>query len=165
MTSPVEHAHENSPAAVPGVPVEMILSEERLAVGTTTGVSGYAVLRKTVVTEEVTQTFQVRHEEVHLEQRPAPASDRPVGDGGTASGAFDDDVYEMVLYREVPVVTMQLVPVERVRLRKSTVTERVTVAEDLRSEHVTLDTSGVSGSAGLASGSPRDQTPQDKDRR
>ena len=116
-----------------GVRVER--SEEQLRVGTQERVSGRAVLRKYVVTETITQTFQVRHEEVRLEHDPAP--DNATADVNRAP--FDSPVVELVLHREVPRVVMDVVPVERVRLYVDTTTTRVSVSEDLRKEQVSLD--------------------------
>ena len=48
----------------------MTRSEERLHVGTEQAEAGRARLRKYVVTENVTQTVPVSHEEVRLEQGP-----------------------------------------------------------------------------------------------
>ncbi|MCW2696880.1 MAG: uncharacterized protein JWR62_1965, partial [Modestobacter sp.] len=48
----------------------MTLSEERLSVGTQQTEAGRARLRKYVVTENVTQTVPVSHEEVRLEREP-----------------------------------------------------------------------------------------------
>lgn len=116
--------------------VEVIRSEEQLQVGTRVAVSGRAVLRKYVVTETVTQTFQVRHEEVRLEHEPANRDDpSPASDGAM----FDDRVIEMVLYREVPVVQMDVVPVERIRLHVDTVTDQVSISDDVRKEQVAFD--------------------------
>lgn len=116
--------------------LEVVRSEEQLQVGTQVRVSGRAVLRKYVVTETVTQTFQVRHEEVRLEYEPAPnnaigvVNREPVRDGV---------VVEMVLHREVPRVVMDVIPVERVRLHVDTITTQVSVSEDLRKEQLVLD--------------------------
>lgn len=117
--------------------VEVVRSEERLQVGSEVRVSGRAVLRKYVVTETVTQTFQVRHEEVRLDQEP-------ISDGAAVvegEAFLDDRVIEMVLHREVPTVQMTVVATERVRLHVDTVTERVPVTADLREERVDVDRS------------------------
>jgi stress response protein YsnF len=122
----------------------MTRSEEQLNVGTTREVTGRAVLRKYVVTEYVTQTIPVRHEEIRLEREDITDSNRGElvgtlsGDAAPA-GLFQDDVYEVVLHKEVPVVQTQVVPVERVRLRKLAVTEQVNVSDDLRKEKIEVD--------------------------
>lgn len=116
--------------------LEVVRSEEQLQVGTQVRVSGRAVLRKYVVTETVTQTFQVRHEEVRLEYEPAP--NNAMGDVNREP-VRDGVVVEMVLHREVPRVVMDVIPVERVRLHVDTITTQVSVSEDLRKEQLVLD--------------------------
>ena len=118
--------------------VEVVRSEEQLRVGTAVRVSGRAVLRRYVVTETVTQTFQVRHEEFRLDHEPLPEGQQVTADGPV----FDDRVVEMVLHREVPVVQMQVVATERVRLHVDTVTQQVQVSEVLARERVDVETSG-----------------------
>ena len=119
----------------------MTRSEEQLRVGTQTRESGRAVLRKYVVTEYVTQTVPVRREEVRLEHEPITDANRgDVVDQGVVT--FDDDgsdVFEIVLHQEVPVVKTETVAVERVRLRKLTVTDQTTVSDDVRKEQIELD--------------------------
>ena len=119
--------------------VAVVRSEERLQVGSEVRVSGRATLRKYVVTETVTQTFQVRREVVRLDHEP-------VSDGAAAvegQAFLDDRVIEMVLHREVPTVTMRVVATERVRLHVDTVIERVPVSTDLRAERVDVDDSAA----------------------
>lgn len=132
--SPSRSASPEDTAAGTG-DVTVVRSEERLCVGTDVRVSGRAVLRKYVVTETVTQTFQVRHEEVRLEHEPATDTETASSTGEM----FDGRVLEMTLHREVPVVQMTVVPTERVVLHVDTITKHVTVAADLRKEQFDLD--------------------------
>ncbi len=123
-----------------GNAVEVVRSEQRLDVGTVVRVSGRAVLRRYVVTETVTQTFQVRHEEFRVDHEPLPEDYRVDSGHGVVDGqAFTDRVLETVLHREVPVITMQVVPTERVRVHVDTVTDQVQVAEELASERIDVD--------------------------
>lgn len=118
--------------------IEVVRSEERAHLGTEVRVSGRAVLRKYVVTETTTQTFQVRHEEVRLEHEPA------AGPGTVPTQpVFDGRVVEVTLHREVPVVQMKIVPTERVRLHVDIITEQVAVSVELRKERLDLRTSGT----------------------
>lgn len=129
--------HSNSRRAAEAAPttVEVVRSEERLEIGRAVRVSGRAVLRKYVVTETVTQTFQVRHEEFRVDQEPADGTGLPdVGDH-----PFAERVIEVVLHREVPVVQMRVEATERVRLHVDTVTEHVSVSGDVRKERIDLD--------------------------
>lgn len=120
----------------------MTLSEERLRVRTEQVVSGRARLVKYVVTEEVTLTVLVSHEEVRVELEPAngPGDQSPATAGAElgplAAGTEDDQGRWMILHAERPVVQMESVPVERVRLRIETVTEQQEVTGQVRKERI-----------------------------
>ena len=120
----------------------MTRSEERLQVGTQSREAGRARLRKYVVTENVTQTVPVSHEEVRIEREPI--TDANVGDA-TSGPAISEEEHEVVLHEERPVVAKETVPVERVRLDKETVTEQETVSEDVRKEQIDTDVDDVQG--------------------
>ncbi len=113
----------------------MTRSEERLSVGTEEVEVGRARLRKRILTETETRTVPVSHEEVRIERESiAP------GDAAAVTGAQIGEMEaEVVLHEEVPVVTKEAVPVERVRVGKETVTEQETVREQVRKEKVELD--------------------------
>jgi stress response protein YsnF len=122
----------------------MTRSEERLRVGTERVATTRARLVKYVVTEEVTLTVPVRREEIRVEQVPVDAPDPGPGEslspdtgagGGTSSGLPD----EIVLHAERPVVSVEVVPVERVRLRTDVVTEQQQVTDQVQREQVVLD--------------------------
>ena len=98
----------------------MTLSEERLKVGTQQVESGRAVLRKYIVTENVTQTVPLRHEEVRLEREPI--TDANIGNA-MSGGDLTEEEHEITLHAERPVVEKEAVPVERVRLASQTVSE------------------------------------------
>ena len=112
----------------------MILSEERVNVGTETHESGRVRLRKYVVTENVTKTVPVQHEEVRVERVP-------LDDDGSRGGHIDDDgsEVEVTLHEETPVVDKDTVAVEEVRLGKETVTDQETVSTEVRKEQVDTD--------------------------
>ena len=111
----------------------MTRSEEQLRVGTETVEAGRARLRKYVVTENVTQTVPVSHEEVRLEREPVTDANR----GAAVSGSdISEDEHEVTLRAERPVVNKETVPVERVRLGTETVTEDHEVSETLRKEQI-----------------------------
>jgi len=108
-------------------------SEERLHVGTEQADAGRARLRKYVVTENVTQTVPVSHEEVRLEREPVTDANR----GAAVSGSdISEEEHEVTLRAERPVVNKETVPVERVRLGTETVTEDHEVSETLRKEQI-----------------------------
>jgi uncharacterized protein (TIGR02271 family) len=116
----------------------MTRSEEELRVGTQTRERGRVRLRKYVTTEQeqVTQTVPVRREEVRLEQ--APPADAGVG-AGTGGSEGTDSGQEVVLHEEQPVVEKRVVPRERVRLGKETVTDQQQVTEEVRKEQIEVD--------------------------
>ena len=118
----------------------MTRSEERLRVGTQQVESGRARLRKYVVTEDVTTTVPVSHEEVRLEREPI--TDANVGDA-LSGGDITEEEHEVTLHAEQPVVAKETVPVERVRLATETVTENQEVTEQVRKEQI--DTPDVAG--------------------
>jgi uncharacterized protein (TIGR02271 family) len=120
----------------------MTLSEERLRVGTQTREAGRARLRKYVVTENVTQTVPVSREEVRLEREPITDANR---DQAMSGPAISEEEHEVVLREERPVVEKEAVPVERVRLDTETVTDQVTVDEEVRKEQIDTDIDGGTG--------------------
>lgn len=128
----------------------MTLSEEQVNVGTRTEEAGRARLRKYVVTEQVTQTVPVSHEEVRIEREPI--TDANVGDA-TSGPDISEEEHEVVLHAERPVVEKEAVPVERVRLDTETVTENVNVTEDVRKEQLDVDgDTDVAGNRGDTTG-------------
>jgi uncharacterized protein (TIGR02271 family) len=111
----------------------MTRSEERLHVGTERAETGRARLRKHVVTEQVTQTVPVSHEEVRLEREPVTDVNR----GEAMAGSdISEEEHEVTLHAERPVAAKETVAVERVRLGKETVTEDHEVSETLRKEQI-----------------------------
>jgi uncharacterized protein (TIGR02271 family) len=113
----------------------MTRSEEQVHVGTERRETGKARLRKYVVTENVTKTVPVSHEEVRLEREPITEANR--GDA-LAGPAISEEEHEVVLHAQRPVVEKEAVPVERVRLDKETVTEQETVTSDARKENIEI---------------------------
>ena len=111
----------------------MTRSEERLNVGTRTQESGRARLRKYVVTEMVTQTVPVSREEVRIEREPITDANR---DAATDGPAISEEEHEVVLHEERPVVEKEVVPVERVRLSKETVTGEESISAEVRKERI-----------------------------
>ena len=110
----------------------MTRSEERLHVGTERVETGRARLRKYVVTETVTQTVPVSHEELRIvrELLEPGAPDVP------AVSELSEEEHEIVLSAQRPVVEKEIVAVERIRLETETVTGQETVTEQVRKEQV-----------------------------
>ncbi|WP_411103116.1 DUF2382 domain-containing protein [Streptomyces sp. cmx-4-9] len=111
---------------------EVIRSEERLHVGTTNEEVGRARLKKVVVTENVTTTVPVSHEEVRVVREPIRKGERVRGDIGEAEK-------EVTLHAERAVTRKETVPVERVRLETEKVTEQQEVSDTVRKEQVRYD--------------------------
>ncbi|WP_375489868.1 PRC and DUF2382 domain-containing protein [uncultured Jatrophihabitans sp.] len=111
----------------------MTRSEERLRVGTQSGESGRATLRKYVVTENVSTTVPVSHEEVRVDREPITDANR--GDA-MSGGDITEEEHEITLHAEQPVVSKETVPVERVRMSAETVTEDHEVNEQVRKEQI-----------------------------
>jgi uncharacterized protein (TIGR02271 family) len=141
------------PAAVPDRPTDdvrptasdgsMTRSEEQLRVGTERVSTSRARLVKYIVTEDVQITVPIRREEIRVEEVPLDAGDAagPAGEGlvaesGMTSGGLPD---EIILHTERPVVTVEVVPVERVRLRTEVVQDTETVTEQVQREQIVVD--------------------------
>jgi uncharacterized protein (TIGR02271 family) len=126
----------------------MTRSEEQLRVGTQRVEAGRARLRKYVVTENVSQTVPVSHEEVRVEREPITDANY----GSAMDGpAISEEEHEVVLHAEQAVVQKEAVPVERVRLDTQTVTEQQQVTEQVRKEEIEVD-GGTTGVAGTTTG-------------
>ena len=147
----------------------MTRSEERLVVGTERVATTRARLVKYVVTEEVQITVPIRREEIRVEEIPIdapepgpgesllPADHLPAGQasvtGEYANGSYDTGGYqvagglpdEIVLHTERPVVSVEVVPVERVRLRTETVEGQERVTEQVQREQIVVDETPVRG--------------------
>jgi len=114
----------------------MTRSEEQLHVGTEQVHGGTARLRKYVVSEDVTKTVPVRHDEVKVTREPITDANRGDAMGGSE---LSEEEHEVNLRAEKPVVTKETVPVERVKLGTETVTEEHTVNETVGKEQIEMD--------------------------
>jgi uncharacterized protein (TIGR02271 family) len=114
----------------------MTRSEEELRVGKRQTESGRARLRKYVVTENVTKTVPVSHEEVRIEREPITDANR---EQATSGADISEEEHEVVLHAEEPVVEKQTVAKERVRMGTETVTEDREVSEEIRKEQIDTD--------------------------
>ena len=140
--------HSPAPDEPPPPPDDgaMTRSEERLAVGTERVAATRVRIVKYVVTEEVQITVPVRREEIRVEEVPIDAVDDGPGESlvpaDTArSGGLPD---EIILHAERPVVTVEVVPTERVRLRTDTVSGQETVTDRVQRERIAVDEQPVS---------------------
>ena len=132
----------------------MTRSEEQLRVGTERVPSTRVRLVKFVVTEEVQITVPIRREEIRVEEIPLDAPDPGPGESltptETLSGTPADNPSwtpaagsalpdEIVLHAERPVVTVEVVPTERVRLRTELVQGQETVTGQVQREQIVVD--------------------------
>ncbi|MDT0439138.1 MULTISPECIES: PRC and DUF2382 domain-containing protein [Streptomyces] len=115
---------------------DMIRSEERLRVGKTESEVGHARLRKVVVTENVTTTIPISHEEVRVVREP-------IKEGETGIRArIHEEEREVTLHAERPVVRKEAVAVERVHLETERITEQQEISDTVRKERVEFDEPG-----------------------
>ena len=131
----------------------MTRSEERLNVGTAQREAGRARLRKHIVSENVSITVPVSHEEVTIEREPITEANR--GDA-LSGGDLTEEEHEVTLTEERAVVDKDVVAVERVRLGTKTVTEQQQVDETVRKEQI--DQVEVDGTAGQRAGRTRNNS-------
>ena len=96
-----------------------------------------------MTTEQVQQTVPVQRERVRVEREPI--TDANV-DAATSGPEISEEEHEVVLREEEPVVEKRVVPKERVRLDKDTVTDQEQVTEQLRKEQIDLQ--GEDGTGG-----------------
>jgi uncharacterized protein (TIGR02271 family) len=114
----------------------MTRSEEELRVGTAQRERGRVRLRKYVTTEQVQQTVPVQRERVRVEREPITDANL---DAATSGPEISEEEHEVILREEEPVVEKRVVPRERVRLDKDTVTDEERVAEEVRKEQIDVD--------------------------
>ena len=107
--------------------------EEELRVGKVRRPSELVRLRKTVETEPVSTDVEVEREEARVVREPVSGTERATGQ------AFKDDVQEVQLEREEPVVDKDVVARERVRLEKDVQREQQPVEDEVRKERVDVE--------------------------
>jgi uncharacterized protein (TIGR02271 family) len=116
----------------------MTRSEEQLRVATERYAAKRVRVVKYVVTEEVQITVPIRREEIRIEE--IPLDDGAPGTTGALDAVGTGGLPEtIVLHTERPVVSTEVVPVERVRLRTEWVQEQTQVRDEVRRERVDVD--------------------------
>lgn len=123
-------------SASPSADGAMTRSEEQLRVTTERYAAKRVRVVKYVVTEEVQVTVPIRREEIRIEEVPLDPDGPAVVAGTVAAGGLPEVI---VLHTERPVVTTEVVPVERVRLRTELVQEQVQVRDQVRRERIDVD--------------------------
>ena len=117
----------------------MTRSEERLAVSTVVEPWTRAVLRIEEVTEEVMVPVTVTRQRARIEHLPLRHGDQGTDLPAVEAGTGQTSGW-VTLYSEQPVVSVERVATERVRLATSWTTEQHTVTDQLRHEELALDT-------------------------
>lgn len=118
----------------------MTRSEEALLLRRVVRPAEQVRLVKHVVVEERQLTVRVRRQELRVERIPYGAGEGTDQERHGELADADEAAGEIVLYEEHPVVGTKVVPRERVRLVKSTVTEDRTVNADVRKERIDVET-------------------------
>lgn len=128
--------------------VSVVRSEERLVAGVVRTPVERVRIHRDVVVEQETRTVEVRREVLRIEREPLDAgAERRAGGAVAPPGARS---IEVVLREERPVVTVEVVPVERVVVSVVTDDDVVRVRGEVRVEHVDVEQVGVD-----AGGAPR----------
>jgi uncharacterized protein (TIGR02271 family) len=133
------HYRLDEPAAPPSDGA-MTRSEEQLRVTTERVPTTRVRVVKYVVTEEVQITVPVRREEIRVEEVPLDAADAGPGESLVPDEATQQGLpEEIVLHREEPVVSVRVVPAERVRLRTEVVEGVEQVSRQVQRERIVVD--------------------------
>jgi len=119
-------------------PVTVVRSEEQLAIATTVQVRGAVRLHKRIITETITKTVEVRREELIVTDLTPDEISLQATLAAEDTNQLREREFDVILHQEQVVVTTEVVPVERIRVRVHVVTEQTHVEESLRQEHVGL---------------------------
>ncbi|MDQ3384430.1 MAG: YsnF/AvaK domain-containing protein [Actinomycetota bacterium] len=115
--------------------IEVVRSEEELRTSVRRVARERVVVRTRVVTEDVTLSFQVRKQVVEIEREPFDAAIAAAEGLALERGP---ESLEVVVYEERPVVTMELVPVERIRVTREIVRDEEPVRASLGREKIEI---------------------------
>lgn len=126
--------HEPSPVQTQFA--DVVLHAERIKVARRWVPMERVRVHREVITEEVTVTVTVRREVLRLERESLDKSAAHAGapGGNATSGAGTEDELEVVLSTERPVVSVEVVPYERVVLGVRSVSTSTPVSVDVRHE-------------------------------
>ena len=116
--------------------VELTLSEERLRVGTERHEAERVRLRKRIEIEQVERTVAVYREELRIEREPIGEQEAQEGMGRFRIG--DEEEREIILHEERPVVSKDVIPVERIRVRAERIAGEQTVRDEIRKERIDI---------------------------
>ncbi|TNM67157.1 DUF2382 domain-containing protein [Streptomyces sp. NP160] len=130
-----------TPPDAPGRGVDVVLSAERADVGVRRAPRERVRVRREVVTEEVTVVVAVRREVLRTVREPLTPGSADAGSGDGPGAAGEALPLELVLSEERPVVGLEVVPYERVRVDVRSVpgTAAVTTTARRETAEVTTD--------------------------
>jgi uncharacterized protein (TIGR02271 family) len=131
VPAPAEPEPESEPEE------ELTLTEERLVVDTERLPAQRVRVRKEIVTEEVTVTVTLRHEELVIEREPIARGETPAETADAPK--LDEPPIEIVLWAEEPVVSTRAVPVETVRVTRTLGSQQQDLTAQLRRERARFD--------------------------
>lgn len=138
-----------SPTSRPEPAVELVLSAEQVRTSTRRVPRERVRVRREVVTEEVTVTVTVRREVLRVEHHPLDPQQLDDDGGPVRADPSGTAVpWEVVLSEERPVVSLEVVPYERVRVGVREVSTTTAVVTDRARE--VLDEPVVQTAAGDA---------------
>ena len=127
---------------------EVVLSREELRAAVVHQPAERVRVRREVVSEEVGVTVTVRREVLRVEREEIAPGTRAPGEGSGPFAAGGAGAWEMVLHEERPVVGVETVPVERVRVEVVQRRGAQEVQADLAVEHVEVDGAGPDDARG-----------------
>lgn len=116
--------------------VDVVRLEEQLRVSTVSVPKERVRFEKVIVTEEKTVTVTVRREELRIIRETIAEG----ADIDTTRGPVPTTELDMVLHEERIMTAIEVVPVERVRVRVTQVSEDLPVTDTVRKERVDLST-------------------------
>jgi uncharacterized protein (TIGR02271 family) len=125
-----------TPEPPPAEERSMTRLEEQVEVDKTTAPRERVRVRKHVVTEEVQITVTLRREELRIEREPVID---PSGVDISEGGDIGEAEFDFFLLAERPVVSTEVVPVERVKVTKDVVIDEELVAGQVRKERIDVD--------------------------
>lgn len=119
-------------------PAPIVRSKEQLVISQTVRVRGAVRLHKRIVTETVTQTVEVRREELVITDLTADEISLRTSLPSDSTHQLSDREFDLVLHEERVLTSTVVVPIERVQVRIRVETGDEQIVETLREEHVDL---------------------------
>lgn len=145
MTASTPSDDESTEAAAPKTdPVVVIRHEQRLHVDTVRTPTHRVRIQKYLVTEERMIPVTVRREELRITEEPLDPDD--IANLQGQDGQEQAGTVTVILHEERPVVALEIIPVETVRVSRQTVTTTREHTGDVLVEHVDVHT-GLPGHA------------------